>query len=76
MSETNSKKTVLRSNELTCPSCVAKIERALGGVHGVTSAKVHFNTGRIEVEHAPEVSADALAGVVRSLGYATRVAPY
>jgi copper chaperone len=76
MSETNSKKTVLRSNELTCPSCVAKIERALGGVQGVARAKVHFNTGRIEVEHAPEVSPDALAGMVRSLGYAARVAPF
>ncbi len=70
-------KTILRSQELSCPSCVAKIEKALKAVDGVEQATVHFNTGRIEVEHDPAtVKADDLVGVVWSLGYVARVAPY
>ena len=44
-------KTILRSDDLSCPSCVPKIEKALGQINGVTDAKVHFATGRIEVEY-------------------------
>jgi copper chaperone len=71
------KKTLLRSQELTCPSCVAKIEKALKAVPGVNSAKVHFNTGRIEVEHELEqASEDRLVNAVRSAGYESRVASF
>ncbi len=70
-------KTILRSQELSCPSCVAKIEKALKAVEGVEQAKVHFSTGRIEVEHAAEtVSGEALEQAVRSVGYEAKVAPY
>jgi len=64
--------TTLRSDELTCPSCVAKIEKALSGVPGVERATVHFTTGRIEVAHAPDVETSRLADVVESLGYRVR----
>lgn len=64
--------TTLRSDELTCPSCVAKIEKALAGVSGVERATVHFTTGRIEVAHDPGVEASRLADVVESLGYRVR----
>ncbi len=70
-------KTLLRSTELSCPSCVVKIERALKGVNGVTAAKVHFNTGRIEVEHDPQqASADQLVKTVRAVGYEAKVAAF
>ncbi len=70
-------KTLLRSTELSCPSCVAKIEKALKGVDGVADAKVHFNTGRIEVEHDPQqASVDQLVRTVRSAGYDAKVASY
>lgn len=70
-------KTVLRSQELSCPSCVAKIEKALNGVEGVTSAKVFFNTGRIEVEHDPATApAETLVETVCRAGYAATVAPF
>jgi len=70
-------KTVLRSQELSCPSCVAKIEKALTGLDGVTTAKVYFNTGRIEVEHNPnQVGTDALVEAVRRAGYKASVAPF
>jgi len=70
-------KTLLRSQELSCPSCVAKIEKALKAVDGVDDAKVHFNTGRIEVEHdSHKVSGEALVQAVRSVGYESTVSPY
>jgi len=70
-------KTQLRSEELTCPSCITKIEKALKGVEGVSDAKVYFNTGRIEVEHDPDkVKAEALVESVRKAGYETRVSAF
>ena len=70
-------KTILRSAELTCPSCVAKIEKALKALDGVQQATVHFNTGRIEVEYEDdEVTGEALVKAVRSAGYEATVAPF
>ncbi len=70
-------KTSLRSGELTCPTCVAKIERALRATPGVHSASVHFATGRIEVEHDGEaVAPESLAEKVRSIGYESRVSAF
>lgn len=70
-------KTLLRSQELTCPSCIAKIEKALKGLDGVEDAKVHFNTERIEVEHNPDrVKSEALIEAVRKAGYESRVSPF
>lgn len=68
-------KTLLRSQELSCPSCVAKIENALTGVPGVETAKVHFNTGRIEVEHEA-VDENELVQAVRNAGYEARVSAF
>jgi copper chaperone CopZ len=39
--------TVLRSDELSCPTCVNNIESSLNRVEGVSRTKVHFSTGRI-----------------------------
>lgn len=70
-------KTLLRSQELSCPSCVAKIEKAIKALDGIREAKVYFNTGRIEVEHDPQkVSGDKLVQAVRSVGYESSIAPY
>ena len=69
--------TILRSKELSCPSCVAKIEKALLAVGGVEAAKVHFNTGRIEVQHDPErVGGADLEKAVRAVGYEARVSVF
>jgi copper chaperone len=69
--------TLLRSQELSCPSCVAKIETALKALEGVSDAKVHFNTGKIEVQHdAQLVQADQLVKAVRSVGYEASVSAF
>lgn len=69
-------KTILRSQELSCPSCVAKIEKALKAVDGVQDAKVFFNTGRIEVEHDPAASSDVLVKAIRGAGYEAQVSGF
>lgn len=71
------KKTLLRSQELTCPSCVAKIETALKVLNGVSDAKVYFNTGKIEVRHDPQVApVEDLVKAVKSIGYEARVSAF
>jgi len=70
-------KTILRSQDLSCPSCIAKIEKALSSTQGVSLAKVHFNSGRIEVEHdTDKASPQKLVEIVRSLGYESRISPF
>jgi copper chaperone len=70
-------KTILRSKELTCPSCVVKIEKALTAVAGVETAQVFFNTGRIEVQHNPEqVKAQDLEKAIRAIGYEATVSAF
>jgi len=70
-------RTVLRSDEFTCPSCVAKIEKALAATPGVTKARVHFSTGRIEVEHdAASAPVETLVSAVKSAGYEARPAAF
>jgi copper chaperone CopZ len=61
-------RTVLRSDEFTCPSCVGKIEKRLRRMPGVITATVHFSTGRVEVEH--DSSQAAVADLVTAIGEA------
>jgi len=71
------KKTLLRSQELSCPSCVAKIESALKALDGVSEAKVFFNSGKIEVQHDPQiVKPEELVKAVKSVGYEARQAAF
>lgn len=71
------KKITLRSQELSCPSCVAKIEKALDAVDGVETAKVHFNTGRIEIQYDDaRAEVDDLVKAVRSAGYEAKPAAF
>lgn len=69
--------TILRSRELSCPSCISKIETALSKLDGVAEAQVHFSTGRIEVRHeADRPTAQQLVETVRKAGYASEVSPF
>lgn len=69
--------TLLRSDELSCPSCVAKIEKQLNGLDGVQKAVVHFNTGKIEVDHDEEkASREQLQETVKAAGYESRIASF
>ncbi len=54
---------------MTCASCVATVEKALGGVSGVKSASVNLADRSARVELARPVSAEALAEAVKKAGY-------
>ena len=69
-------RTTLRSDRLTCPSCVAKIERALGRMDGVHAVHVAFTSGRIDLEHEERVAPDAFVKTIGRLGYPSRVAEF
>lgn len=65
--------TTLRAEGFSCPSCVAKIEKQVGRLKGVTAVKVHFATARIEVDHDPEVTTvDDVVAAVAKAGYLAR----
>jgi copper chaperone len=69
--------TIFRSQELSCPSCVAKIEKAVKSLKGVQKAEVFFNNGRIVVEHDPKsVSTDEIIASIRSVGYEAKVSAF
>ncbi|KAF0116018.1 MAG: Cu2+-exporting ATPase [Rhodobacteraceae bacterium] len=57
---------------MTCASCVARVERALQAVPGVTSAHVNLATESARVEGMAEPA--AVLAAVKSAGYAARLA--
>src|SRR5512143_2901388 len=55
---------------MTCASCVARVEKALARVPGVSSAAVNLATESAAVETSGSVPTAALADAVRRAGYA------
>ncbi|GEL15435.1 heavy-metal-associated domain-containing protein [Pediococcus cellicola] len=63
-------KAVLQLGALTCPSCMQKIQGALEKQAGVQKVKVLFNASKVKLEFDDSANtADALAEVVKKLGY-------
>lgn len=72
-----SKTTTLRSQELSCPSCISKIEKELERVKGVESVDVRYNTGRIIIRHDPEQApTDILVEAVGRAGYTAKASAF
>ncbi|GGY03578.1 heavy metal translocating P-type ATPase [Streptomyces hiroshimensis] len=53
---------------MTCAACVARVEKKLGRLDGV-SATVNLATGRARVSHPAEVTPDELMAVVEGAGF-------
>lgn len=68
--------TVLRAEGFSCPSCVAKIEKRVSRLDGVSAVKVHFASARIEIDHDESVSVDELVAAVAKAGYAAAPAAF
>lgn len=67
-------RTILRSDEIGCPSCAAKIEKRLRSLPGVNAAKVFFASGKIVVDHGPGApTQEQLRSALLKLGYGARV---
>lgn len=62
-------KTTLKLETLTCPSCLQKIENAVGGLDGVDKVKVMFNASKVKVEHDDQVSKGEIKNSIEKLGY-------
>lgn len=56
--------------ELTCPSCINKIESVLNRERGVQEAKVLFNSSKVKVDYKEgETEPEKLATLIEKLGY-------
>ena len=64
------KKVIMQLGELTCPSCLTKIQNAVEKEPGVENVKVLFNSGKVKAEFDDQkVTTDKLSDVVSGLGY-------
>ena len=59
----------LQVGGMTCASCVARVEKALLKVPGVTAASVNLATERAHVEAGPGVDAAQLSAAIEKAGY-------
>ncbi len=57
---------------MTCASCVARVEKALAGVPGVTKASVNLATERAQVELSADAGTEALLQAVQAAGYSAQ----
>ncbi|ATF42022.1 heavy-metal-associated domain-containing protein [Weissella paramesenteroides] len=63
-------KIVLQLDELSCPSCLQKIQSALDKQVGITNVKVLFNAAKVKADFdSDKISADKVADTVTNLGY-------
>ena len=54
----------------TCPSCVKKIETAVGRVDGVDKVDVGFNSSRVKVNFdKQQVKPEDIGKIISDLGY-------
>ena len=68
-------KITMKLDDLTCPSCMTKIEGALSKKDGVENVKVLFNASKIKAEfNTDKVSAESLEAAVTDLGYTVKSA--
>lgn len=59
-----------RTEPFTCPSCIAKIESAVGRLEGVSEVSVRFNSSKVQVTFDERVLEPAtIARVITGLGY-------
>lgn len=66
------KKAVLQLGDLTCPSCVQKIDNAVKGLNGVDSdsVKVLFNSSKVKLDFDEDkVSTNDIENAITALGY-------
>ncbi|MBM4377315.1 MAG: heavy-metal-associated domain-containing protein [Deltaproteobacteria bacterium] len=60
--------TRLRVSGMTCGKCVARVEKALRGVAGVSEVSVDLS-GSARVRHADDIPVDALVDAAARAGY-------
>src|SRR4051812_44374926 len=64
----------LQIGGMTCASCVARVERALGRVPGVVSVSVNLASERADIETVGDVSSESLLAAIDDAGYEAKLA--
>ncbi|MEQ1641191.1 MAG: heavy metal translocating P-type ATPase, partial [Novosphingobium sp.] len=64
--------TVLVVPGMHCAGCMAKVERALGAVPGVASARVNLTAKQVRAEHGADVEAAELIAALDAVGFASQ----
>lgn len=64
--------TVLVVPGMHCAGCMAKVERALGAVPGVASARVNLTAKQVRAEHAAQVEPADLIAALDAVGFASQ----
>ncbi|GAA2907568.1 heavy metal-associated domain-containing protein [Enterococcus pseudoavium] len=63
-------KVIIQLGTLTCPSCLQKIEKAVGQQAGVHKVKVLFNASKVKAEiQSDQTTPETLQKVIEDLGY-------
>ena len=68
-SPTDTVRSDLAIDGMTCAACANRIERQLSRLDGVEDAQVNFATGRATVVHEPTVEDDTFRSTITGLGY-------
>ena len=66
------KSATIQLENLTCPSCMQKIEAAVKALEGVDkdSAKVLFNSSKVKLDFdESKISIEDIDGAIKKLGY-------
>ncbi|MBN8909664.1 MAG: cation transporter, partial [Rhodospirillales bacterium] len=64
-----------RVEGMDCPSCAAKIEKAVGQVPGVGGSRVNYSTGVLLVDAVDEIDPAAVARATAAVGHPAALAP-
>lgn len=60
----------ITTQPFTCPSCIAKIEKAVGRLDGVEDVQVRFNSSTVRATFdETAVTPEVIAGTIDALGY-------
>lgn len=70
--ETASETTVLVVPGMHCAGCMAKVERALSAIPGVSAARVNLTAKQVRAEHASQVEAADLIVALDAVGFASQ----
>ena len=61
-------KVMMKLSGMTCPSCLSKIERAVGSLDGTDQIKVLFNAGKLKFTLDPAKTVDVKTAIEK-MGY-------
>ncbi len=62
--------TTFQLEQLTCPSCIKRIETALNNKDGITEVKVLFTSSKVKVGHNENIiNAAGIGKVITDLGF-------